>query len=286
MTSAYKALCGGAIMIAAGLLAVQIMGGIEYTQGGTAYTRVSMIAAMVTLAALPIFIEAARRIGATGVAVALFVAFLAFLAYSLPANIGRTGEIKEAKVVAAGDAAEARRELASINTTLSYALPDMTAECIGAPEPLPPNRWPECRRKRGTVEALKERRARIETTIHDAPVSGDVGSEVIAWASAGVLPATAVRMLGIIGFALGLDVAIWALSWFVSHVVSLHSSPVPKDRSRELPPTDALEPDADNVADWAKAFRSKHGRSPSIPEVQSAFPDCPKTTAWRKAKAA
>jgi cation transport ATPase len=82
----------GATTLACVLLGLQIVGGWEYTEGGTLYTRASMIAAMVTLAALPVFIEAARREGKPAISVALFVAFVAFLAYSLPAWRGQGGQ--------------------------------------------------------------------------------------------------------------------------------------------------------------------------------------------------
>lgn len=281
MSKAYKALCGGAIVIAAGLLAVQIMGGIEYTQGGSTYTRVSMIAAMITLAALPIFIEAARRIGAHGVAVALFVAFLAFLAYSLPANVGRTGEIKQAKVAEAAAATRVRDDLERTTKTLEYAKPDMISEC-GTGE------GKRCRAKRNTVAALEARKAMLEANLANAEKSapGDVGSDVISWASAGTLPAADVRKVGILGFALGLDVAIWALIWFASQVVSRGSTPVPQRSDAVLPDTEASEAGPDNVTDWCAAFKARHGRQPSIHEVQAAFPTVPKTTAWRRARAA
>ena len=42
----------------------------------------------------------------------------------------------------------------------------------------------------------------------------------------------------------------------------------------------------DNVLNFCKAFKAANGRAPTIPEVQSKFPDCPKTTAWRRARAA
>jgi hypothetical protein len=40
------------------------------------------------------------------------------------------------------------------------------------------------------------------------------------------------------------------------------------------------------VIDWVRAFRQRHGRSPSIPEVQSQFATLSKSTAWRYAIAA
>lgn len=42
----------------------------------------------------------------------------------------------------------------------------------------------------------------------------------------------------------------------------------------------------DNVLSFCRAFKAANGRAPSIKEVQSKFPDCPRTTAWRRAAAA
>ncbi len=41
-----------------------------------------------------------------------------------------------------------------------------------------------------------------------------------------------------------------------------------------------------NVVDWVRAFRKRHGRDPKIAELQGSFPEVPKTTAWRRIKAA
>ena len=46
------------------------------------------------------------------------------------------------------------------------------------------------------------------------------------------------------------------------------------------------EQEDDRVLSFCKAFKKANGRAPTIPEVQSKFPDCAKTTAWRRAKAA
>lgn len=55
-----------------------------------------------------------------------------------------------------------------------------------------------------------------------------------------------------------------------------------------LPPTRAIVPDlkGENIVPWAKAFRAKHGRPARLDEVRSAFPEVPRTTAWRRMKAA
>lgn len=55
-----------------------------------------------------------------------------------------------------------------------------------------------------------------------------------------------------------------------------------------LPPTKAIVPDVtgSNIVPWAQAFRSEHGRAPRLDEVQAAFPEVARTTAYRRLKAA
>lgn len=209
-----------ALATAVGLLALQIFGGLEYTEGGTTYFRYSMIAAMIVLALLPIFIEVARRTGHRTIGAALFIAFLSFLAYSLPANIGRNGEIKEVKAVQHGDAVQARADMASLTRSLNWFRTEMMRECEGAPEPLPPRQWPKCRNARANVKALEERRDRLERQIAQAPAVGDVGSETMAWATAGMVSEKNIRRSSVVAFALGLDVAIWALVWLATTLLT------------------------------------------------------------------
>lgn len=56
-----------------------------------------------------------------------------------------------------------------------------------------------------------------------------------------------------------------------------------------LPPIPEDEPPGDEddvVVSWVREFRRMKGRPPQIPELQAAFPGTPKTTAWRRCKAA
>lgn len=207
----------GACFVLAGLLlGLQILLGWEYTEGGTLGTRASMIGAMVTLAALPVFVAIAWRYGAgLVIAGALAISFVAFLAYSLPATTGRTGEIKEAKATVADDVASWKSELSEITKQLNWAVPDKNAECAGAPSPLPPNGWPACRRKTGTVTALAERQTKLEGQIKaagTAGATGDLGSTLWAWALSWLgVTAAAIRKSSVLSFAVGLDFAIWSL---------------------------------------------------------------------------
>lgn len=207
----YKLSGIAALAMAGGLLGLQILGAIEYTEGGSLYARASVIAAMVTLAALPVFIEAARAVRSTALVVALLVAFAALLAYSLPATVGKTGEVKVGKLADAAAVARTRDDLERVTKTVEWARKDMLEDCASG-------EGKRCRSKRNTVAALEDRSAKLsaELAAGEKSAPGDLGAETWAWASGGLLTADAVRKGGVVAFALGLDVAIWALVWLAT----------------------------------------------------------------------
>ena len=208
-----------ALAMAGCLLGLQIVLGLEATAGGSLGTQASMILAMVTLAALPVFMEAARKVRAWGLVVALGVAFVAFLAYSLPATTGRTGEIKQAKVADAAAVARVRDDLQRTTVTLEWARKDMIEDC-GSGE------GKRCRAKRNTVQALDDRagKLRSELAAGEKAAPGDLGAEAWAWASFGTVAPETVRKGGVIAFALGLDVAIWSLIWLATTIFARPAS--------------------------------------------------------------
>jgi uncharacterized membrane protein len=216
MKGKYYTLAGAAIAFASSLLALQITGGLEYTAGASTYTVASMVGAMITVAILPVFIHLAGHLSRV-LQVVLFVGFAAFLVYSLPATVGRVGEVKEGKALAARDASSLQAELASLSQTLAYARPAMETECHGAPNPLPsdPARWPECRRKRGTVTAVEAQHAKLSKELREMGTTrlGDVGSDLLSWATGGKLAAESIRKGSGLGLPFGLEIAIWALVW-------------------------------------------------------------------------
>lgn len=215
------------------LLGLQIILGLEYTSGGSFGTQASMIAAMVTLALLPIFVAVSRRFGAGGlISWSLALSFLALLFYSLPATTGRTGEIKEAKAATADDVKTWKSDLAELTKQINWAIPDKNAECVGAPDPLPPEGWPKCRRKTAAVMAFEERRTKLEDQIKAAGAAGaigDMGSILWAWVlskpvvfmGAADVEAATVRKVTVISFAVGLDCSIWALGALSEHLFAL-----------------------------------------------------------------
>ena len=257
MTTTTKWAVAAAVLLAIGLLILQIIGAMEYTAEGSLYTRASMIAVMITVAALPLFIEAALHVKARFLAGVIGVAFACLISYSLPAIIGRTGEAREVKTLAANDARmdviRWRNELRGIEKTLLAATGDANGECTGAPAPLPESGWPKCRRKQGTVKALADSKAELECKIgrgtwvktggagecrkpeetKDARV-GDFGSEAVAWALAPLgkakgidIDATSVRKTNSIAYAAGIELAIWSLLWLAGHMVRVGANGVP-----------------------------------------------------------
>lgn len=204
-----------AIAGAVGLLILQIIGGLEYTEGGSLYAKSSMVAAMVTLAFLPVFIEVARQSKAYGIAAALVVAFCAFLSYSLPATVGRTGEVREVKAVEAKQSTLGIRlieeELSRAQSRLNEAYIEVGRECrsgFGA----------KCEGWRNSVVERQFRVDAIQKELAAAkPKMGDMGSETWAWIlGAAGIGAESIRKLSALSFGLGLDVVIWALMWFAT----------------------------------------------------------------------
>lgn len=200
--------------IATSLLALQIVGALEYTEGGSWYAQASMIAAMLTLALLPVFIVAALKVRAKLLALVLLIAFAAFLSYTLPATIGRTGEVKEVKVLVAKKSVDDLARIASdfdkSKGLVSEAQAWVASEC----------RTGNGGKCKGVTFILEQRTAyadKLRKTIEDQQPAktGDIGSDTVSWALAWAgVPAEIVRRWSVLTFGLGLDIVIWALFWF------------------------------------------------------------------------
>lgn len=296
-----------AIAGAVGLLVLQVIGGLEYTEGGSNYAKLSMVAAMVTLAFLPVFIEVARQAKAYGIASALAVAFCAFLAYSLPATVGRTNEVREVKAVEAKQSSLSIRlieeELARAQSRLNEAYIEVGRECrsgFGS----------KCEGWRNSVVERQFRVDAIQKELAAAkPKLGDVGSETWAWTlSAAGIGAESIRKLSALSFGLGLDVVIWALMWFATSAKVRDTQAIDKPAASEAPEEAKPLTESPKVAiagpvspdprprkrtkrqakrekgvNWARRYRERHGKSPAL-EVMSNVLRVPQTTAhrWRK----
>jgi len=201
-----------ALASAGALLSLQILGGLEATEGASTYTRASMIVAMCAVALLPVFIHMSWVYRLRVLSLVLCIAFVALLAYSLPAVVGRTGEIKHSQATSADMSALVRSDLTATMQRLEWARGDWLAECRSG-------NGPSCKGKAQTVQALEARVEKLRGELRSAP-AGDLGSETWAWASAGTVSAETIRKSSVLAFAVGLDVAIWALVWMATALFS------------------------------------------------------------------
>jgi hypothetical protein len=294
----YKILACIALAIAGALVALQILGALEYTAGGTLYTTASMIAAILCVAALPVFIEAARHLGAPVVGWALFVGFVALLAYSLPATVGRTGEVKEIKaqqqIRSAVELERIRADHAQTKALVIEAQGWFARECKSG----------NGKRCEGVTFILNQREASLEKLdrqLQDTPpTAGDTGSDALAWATNGIIPADAIRKGSGLAFAIGSEIVIWSLVWFATvaflsgrRKASNDNRPSIGDTAQTsfpdpLPPVSAIPETVKGaeVIEWAKAFEKRHSRKPRLDEAQMAFGRIARTTLYRRLKAA
>jgi hypothetical protein len=219
MKGLYYVGAGAAIVGAGCLLALQVIGGLEHTAGASFYTVASTIAAMVVVAVLPVFIHFAAHLS-RGLAVVLMVGFLGFLAYSVQATIGRTGEYRESKALGKNDAGRIQAELASVKQTLAWAQPDLEKECkvVG----------PECKRKGKTVDALIAEQVKLNADLRSLGSSrlGDIGSTTVAWALAGHVSEETIRKASPLGLVLGLETVIWGLVWLSTIAIQKGMGPI------------------------------------------------------------
>lgn len=203
-----------AIVLAVATLGLQITIGLEHLESASVATKASIVLVMVTLAVLPKIIEIAAGSRMYGLSAVLLLAFAAWLAYSLPATVGRIGEVKEVKVAEVMASGEGRKlldlEMQRAQARLKMAESEIARLCKN---PYSDN----CTSAR-LVE--RERQARVDQLLTElvdrkaAPV-GDVASDLLAWALASAgLTSDAIRKGSVLAFAFGLDVIIWALVWF------------------------------------------------------------------------
>jgi hypothetical protein len=289
-----------ALVMACGLLALQVTGGLEYTEGGSLYTRASMIAAMIAVATLPLVIDAAWARKSRGAAVVMAVALLAFLGYSLPATTGRTGEIKETSAALESKAIEDKARIQADYDATKKLVDESNA---WQPKACAGGNGKNCK---SATFVLNQRQASLEKLARQleafkAPPPGDLGSEL--WAGVvGLAPAT-VRKASVLLYALGLEAALFGLMWFFARSLRAITETTPSEQIDEeikelkkvisndtdpLPPTKAIVPKVAGaeVIPWAVAFERQHGRRPRLDEAEQAFIDVARTTIYRRLREA
>ena len=248
------------------------------------YGGVTILAAHLTKQAL-----SERRIASIG------LVFLALFGSGLTIyeTMGRRAEMRDAKTLAASSNAERRHrlqaEIEDAKTTLKWSEKDRASECAGAPSPIPAA-WPECRRKTGTVNALKAQIARNQAELDTIkPVPVDPKGERIA-AIAGFFGVNSSITTALVAlfepFLLPLFLELGSIFLFGFGIGHRHvPDPVPVEpefKDADLMP---VPEETEIEKRWVRAFRKENGRDPTFKEIKGRFPHLPKSTAsvWRRA---
>lgn len=215
--------------------------------------------------------------------VMLLILAVAATFYITVSSGARNAEVTGNKVAAikAGNEVRVREEaqLAKAEAMLAEAQAKMAAECATG-------RGTKCRGVMATVDVYAAAIKGHMATLADLPAPKVNGY------------AHAARVLGSWGLSVTdewLSLNIPFLMVLISElgtVAFLHlglghkqaPKPVePEWKDEDLAPVPTKP---DNVVSFCKAFKQANGRKPTIEEVQSKFPECARTTAWRKAQAA
>ena len=181
-----------AIRLSAGALAIlflsmQILAAWEYHESGSTYALASMIAALIGLAAIPIIAIAACQHGHYGAGAALSLTVICLLAYTLPATVGRSADLRERKA-----AAKVARKKHSDKKQAAFVA--MQAECAT-----------------GDGRRCKGHRSVYQTMSDSGPIElGDMGTQILAWATG--LGEGTLRKLSALAVGIGYDVGICALA--------------------------------------------------------------------------
>jgi hypothetical protein len=244
---------------------------------------------------------AAKRYGA---AFGFLVLFLAGTGLVVLNSVGRQAENSMLTVSQADDAAERRiaikAALARSEAMLSEAQAGLARECKTG-------KGKRCEGIQATIAvyeaAVKGHTADLEKIGPQKPVNAKAAhmAKILALSGADEAKAKAALLL--------LEPFLWTLFFEIGSIVSLgfafrgitESAPgkitdeeieefkrATSNDTEPLPPTKAIVPDmtGSNIVPWAQAFRAQHGRPARLDEVQAAFPEVARTTAWRRLKAA
>lgn len=223
-------------------------------------------------------------------AMGLALAFLGATVYCLVGSAGRADEAAFTKNAAArdvnADRKRAERDQAEAKRRYETALSAEEAECASGT-------GARCLAKRETTKLRRSDLEVADILLRKAPAeqreNGKLkrAAEIIAHYR-GTDPAAAERGLALIWPFIPpavcelLTIVFLHLGFAVSHSVPRVPPKVPLEPANDTGP----EPgSSDRVVSWVREFQKRNGRKPMIPELQKQF-RLPKTTAWRRIKAA
>lgn len=257
------------------------------------------IGALVGAIASGVYVFPMLKTGKVMAAVGLAIAFAGATTYCLVGSAGRGDEAafeknSEVRKVEA-DRQRAQRLLDEAKTRYETALDAETVECGSGSGRL-------CKGRRETTERMRIAREAAELNLRALPPAGRENgklrraAELIAFFSGRDL-ATVERGLALLWPFLPPSVCEVLSIVFLHLAFGSHRSqvkpagsttvPAPVSVELELEPDNDPEPPGDRatVVSWVREFQARNGRKPQIPELQARF-HMPKTTAWRRIKAA
>lgn len=284
----WLAMIAGAAFTFGGL---RIILGDSLTDPSRWTTSVQLTALMVfgTIAAGHLMRDAAAA-KHRGAALGFLVLFLAGTGLVVFNSVGRQAEATMLTASQADDAAERRiavkAALARAETMLATAQADLARECKTG-------RGKRCEGIQATIAvyeaATRGHKADLEKIGPQKPVNAKAaeGAKIAALLGANEAKAKAALLL--------IEPFLWTLFFEIGSIVSLGfafrptvreivseksarpENPAPRKpgkpgrRGRKADPA---------ISDFAAAYHRKHGRPPSGSEIRTAFPDCPKSTAY------
>lgn len=222
------------------------------------------------------------------------IAFVMGSALTVYTSVGKQAESSDSQILSAEDSTKRRAsietEIADVQRSINWARPDMLKACMGAPEPLPPNAWPECRRRRASVQAFEQRLPELKKDLESLgsrkPVAADADRVAKVIHMLFGLDEKHVKAVLIVikPFAFSLLFELTAIAAF--GFAFGHRAPARAGRTAETQPSPETPPGSrkdPNIVSWVQEFERRHGRPPQIPEVQRAF-NVGRTTAYRYAR--
>lgn len=274
----------GAICLATFFVSVTCYVQLEDVIRGGAFTtgHLTSLAALVAAIAAGHWFYPTLKQREVLAAIGLAIVFIGATGYIVTTGAGRQALVTENKIAAAAQAAQ---PLADLEATLAKSRAAAAKSKAAADAECRSGRGRHCRDARD-IEDRDANHVRVLEVRREAMAPVKIAASEFhqfALVLSTITGRNADRIEAIMKLvAPFLLVAICEFGAILFGNLGLGHREVPEPANDDLP----LERTEDEVIDWCRAFEAKHGREPKIPEVQQRFPAIPKTTAWRRVRAA
>ena len=205
----FPALRVAAAVMALFLIAIQVHAILEYTDGASPFARTSLIAAIIALAVLPIVAVIAYKNQREWLGALIGMSCAGFVVYAAPATIDRASVLRGESVNVSKEIERHAQELERIEGLVSRLVQKTAEECSTG-------LGPRCRANQKALELAKEQLRRVKTnTPPPIEEKRTYGTEVLSWATG--LSEQTLRYITALGYVVGLDIGIAALSAYAAH---------------------------------------------------------------------